>query len=251
MGAIGSATISVVIADDDPRILAPYAHRVARFAGMSVLGTAHNGLEAVRQVRRLHPTLVLMDVDMPLLNGAEATARILAERPGTSVVALSAHLELDFVLPMMRAGACGYLAKDLTADRLESSLRLAAGGQLPMAPAVTAALLRRAAPPPDNPGLSEAQIRILHMVGDGFTNSQIGRRGEIAGGTGKKDLHHAVHHTRDHNRTHAVTLAIKRGLIDINSRGEEGRAGKSRVRGSSAPGGPSSAAITPAGGRPG
>ena len=102
---------------------------LARQADMEVVGVADNGLDAVAKARELHPDIILMDVNMPVMNGAEATSRILAELPGTKILALSIQADDGFMSSMLQAGAVGYVLKGSNSEELFGIIRRTAGSR--------------------------------------------------------------------------------------------------------------------------
>ena len=136
--------MSVLVVDDQELVRAGFAAILAR-AGIDVVGEAADGVEATEQARALHPDVVLMDVRMPRLDGIEATRRILADRPDTKVVVLTTFDLDEYVYRAVRAGACGFLLKDIAPDDLVHAVHVAARGDALLAPALTRRLLTEAA----------------------------------------------------------------------------------------------------------
>lgn len=120
-------SVSVLIADDHAVLREGLARLIGGLDDLELVGTAADGLEAVELVRQLGPDVVLMDLDMPRLDGIEATRRIGVERPGTAVLVLTAFSDRRRILGALEAGACGYLLKDATSNEVAEGIRAAAG----------------------------------------------------------------------------------------------------------------------------
>jgi len=121
--------IKILIVDDHQIYREGLRAMLARQTDMEVVGEAENGLDAVSKARELQPDVILMDVNMPVLDGAEATSRILAEQPGMKILALSVQAEDGFMSSMLRAGAVGYILKGCDSGELYSIIRRTAGSR--------------------------------------------------------------------------------------------------------------------------
>jgi DNA-binding NarL/FixJ family response regulator len=188
---------------------------------ISVVGEAADGFEAVRQARLLEPDVVLMDVRMPRLDGLEATRRILAERSQTRVIVLTTFDLDEYVYAAMKAGASGFLLKDLRREQLIGAIRTAAAGDALLAPAVVRRLIERfcGQPPPAN-GLPEQmaeltarELEVLKLVARGLSNRQIGESLFLSEATVKTHLAHVYAKLGVRDRVQAVVLAYETGLV--------------------------------------
>jgi DNA-binding NarL/FixJ family response regulator len=121
--------IKILIVDDHQTYREGLKAMLARQADMEVVGEAEHGLDAVSKARELQPDVILMDVNMPVLDGAEATSRILAEQPGIKILALSVQAEDGFMSSMLRAGAAGYILKGCDSEELYGIIRRTAGSR--------------------------------------------------------------------------------------------------------------------------
>ncbi len=126
--------IRVLLADDHGVIRDGLDRLISALDGVELAGVAADGAEAVAQCARLEPDVVLMDLDMPVLDGIEATRRIAAAQPGTAVVVLTAFSDRPRIMGALEAGACGYLLKDVDADAVGEGIRAAARGESPLDP---------------------------------------------------------------------------------------------------------------------
>jgi DNA-binding NarL/FixJ family response regulator len=177
---------------------------------LEVVAEAADGQLAVELAREVLPDLVLMDLSMPVLNGAEATRRILADRPETKVVILTSFSERERVADALQAGAVGYLLKDSEPTQLVAALHAAADGHAPLDPRVARALLPGAAPaaePTPVVALSGRETEVLALVGQGLGNKQIGRSLGITERTVKVHLGNIFRRIGVRDRTSAALWA--------------------------------------------
>ncbi len=171
------AVIRVLLADDHGVIRDGLGRLIAGLDDVDLVGTASDGAEAVERARQLMPDVVLMDLDMPRLDGIEATRRILADRPGAAVLVLTAFSDRPRILGALEAGACGYLLKDVASDEVAEGIRAAARGESPLAPrAATAVLHARAQGRPPDPTLTAREAEVLELLGQGLPNKLIARQ---------------------------------------------------------------------------
>ncbi|MET1052807.1 MAG: response regulator transcription factor [Mycetocola sp.] len=212
--------IRVVVADDHPIVRSGIASLLSLADGIEVVGEAANGAEAIALAREHSPDLVLMDLRMPNpggedIDGAEATAQIIATVPGTRVLILTTYETDDHILGAIEAGASGYLLKAAPQDEIVAGVRSVVGGQTVLAPAIAAKLVDRmrqgAAPAP--PKLSARELEVLRLVSAGNSNPTIAATLFISEATVKTHLVHAFEKLGVSDRTRAVTLALELGLL--------------------------------------
>jgi DNA-binding NarL/FixJ family response regulator len=180
--------IRIVLADDQQLFVESLRTVIERSAeDIEVAGVARDGDEAVRLVAETRPDLVVMDVRMPVLDGVEATRRILAELPGTRIMMLTTFEDDEYVHEALELGAVGYLLKDIPPAELIAALRAVAGGAFLIAPSVARSLIKRAYPKGesgDEPawlrGMSRREREILELLVDGFSNKEIAAETSIA-----------------------------------------------------------------------
>jgi DNA-binding NarL/FixJ family response regulator len=202
--------IRVLLVDDHPVVRAGLRGMLAAEPGMQVVGEASSASEAVAAVRAHTPDVILMDLRMPSLDGTQATALVLAERPQCRVMILTTYDNDADILRAVEAGAIGYLLKDATRDELVHAVRMAAEGGTPLAPSVAAKLVSRLrAPTP----LSPREIEVLRLVAVGSTNAEIGRALYISEATVKTHLLRVFGKLGVSDRTAAVTAALDRGIL--------------------------------------
>jgi NarL family two-component system response regulator LiaR len=217
--------IRVLIADDHAVVRQGLRTFLALQDDMEVVADAADGEEAVRAAREHAPDIVLMDLVMPNMDGVEATRRIAAERPATRVIALTSFLEDDKVLPAVRAGAAGYLLKDVGPPELVRAIRTVHGGEALLHPAVAARVLEEvAAPAPapapaltpaaprGAPGLTPREREVLALVARGLANKRIAQELGIAEKTVKIHVSRILHKLGVADRTQAALYAVREGL---------------------------------------
>ncbi len=193
--------IRVVLCDDHGVVLAGLERLLATFDGIEVVATAADGAAAIAAVSLHRPDVVLMDLQMPNLDGVEATTRIMDEAPETRVVIFTSFSDRPRITSALAAGAIGYQLKDATPSEIESAIRAAARGEAPLAPKVALTLVK--APDPQV-SLSDRESEILALVAAGMSNKSIGRRLGIAEATVKAHLTSIFRATGSENRTQAA-----------------------------------------------
>ena len=207
-----AAAIRVLVVDDHPVVRSGLVALLVVETDLVVVGEAANGAEALTYVCSLGPDVVLMDLRMPGMDGADATARIVAERPATRVLVLTTFDTDDDILRAVEAGASGYLLKDAHRDELVAAIRSAARGETVLAPPVAARLLgRMRTGTPDL--LTPRELQVLAAVGRGLSNPDIGRELFIGEATVKTHLVRVFQKLGVDDRTRAVTVAIERGIL--------------------------------------
>lgn len=212
-----AAAITVLVCDDHPIVRQGLCTFLASCDGLEAVAEAGDGAEAVRKARHLEPTVVLMDLLLPgELDGIAATERILAERPATRVLVLTSYTGDDRVLPAVRAGAVGYLLKDVEPAQLEAAVRAAHRGESVLASQVTGAVLAAARPDPALPGLADLTARerdVLALLGEGLTNRLIARRLGVTEKTVKTHVSHVLGKLGVADRTQAALVAAREGVV--------------------------------------
>jgi DNA-binding NarL/FixJ family response regulator len=206
-------TIRIVIADD---------HKVVRQGlrlflhvdpELTIVGEASNGVEALALARALRPDVVLMDVLMPVMDGIAATEAIRREMPDIEVLALTSVLEDSAVVEMMRAGAIGYLLKDVDGDELCKAIHAAAAGKVQLAPEAAALLLRELRTADHGEPLTGRETEVLRLLGQGQSNREIARSLHLKEETVKTHVSKILSKIGVRSRTQAAIYAIRSGLL--------------------------------------
>jgi DNA-binding NarL/FixJ family response regulator len=213
--------VTTVLLADDQALVRSGFRLLLELAGFEVVGEAADGLEAVELVRALRPDVVLMDIRMPRLDGIEATRRIgLAGVPSRVLVLTTFDLD-EHVYDALRAGASGFLLKDVERDRLVAAVRTVAAGEALFAPSVLDRLVRRyverppagAGRPEQLAGLSDRELEVLRLVGRGLSNGEIAEQLVISLATVKTHVRHILQKLGLRDRVQAVVLAHESGLV--------------------------------------
>ena len=214
----GSAT-RVLVVDDQELVRAGFRMILER-AGLDVVAEAADGVDAVRLAAELAPDLVLMDVRMPRMDGIEATRRIIADRPEARVVALTTFDLDEYVYEAVRAGASGFLLKDISPADLVHAVRVVARGDAMLAPALTRRLLDRyvARPLPGSKperlaGATDREVDVLRLVAHGRTNAEIGADLFLSEATVKTYVSRLLTKLDLRDRVQLTILAYQCGLV--------------------------------------
>jgi DNA-binding NarL/FixJ family response regulator len=215
--------IRVVLADDQPLVRTGLSMVIAEIPDMEVAGEAGDGAEAVRLSRDLAPDVVVMDIRMPGMDGIQAT-RLITAGPGTArVVVLTTFDQDDHVYGALRAGASGFLVKDMALPDILAAIRVVAAGDALIAPSVTRRLIaefaRRPgpdpAPTPPRPldGITEREREVLTLVATGLSNAEIAARLMISVATVKAYVTRLLAKLDARDRVHLVIIAYEAGLV--------------------------------------
>jgi len=212
--------ISVLIADDQALVRAGFRSILESQPGISVVGEARDGHDAVDLARRRRPDVVLMDIQMPNLDGLEATRRILAESGDTAVLMLTTFDLNEYVYEALRAGASGFLLKDVPPEQLAAGIRVVAQGEALLAPSITKRLIQEfanAAPVPAAPpkGLDELTAReheVFKLVARGLSNAEIAAELIVSETTVKTHVARVLMKLGLRDRVQAVVLAYESGV---------------------------------------
>jgi DNA-binding NarL/FixJ family response regulator len=210
----------VLIADDQALVRAGF-RKLLESAGIDVVGEASDGREAVDEARRLRPSVVLMDIRMPRLDGIEATRRLVADGERVRVLILTTFGLDDYVYDALRAGASGFMLKDAPPEELLAAIEVVARGDALIAPSVTRAvieeLVRRSPgdrpPPPVLDELTDREREVLELLARGMSNAEIADRLVVSAGTVKTHVAHVLAKLGLRDRVQAVILAYEAGVI--------------------------------------
>jgi DNA-binding NarL/FixJ family response regulator len=217
-------SIRVLVADDQSMVRAGFRMLLSDEEGIEVVAEASNGIEAVAKAARFHPTVVLMDIRMPELDGLEATRRILAADPAARILILSTF-DLDaYIYEALSAGASGFVLKDDPPEQLIAAVRTVAAGDALLSPAVTRRVIEqftrasRPAPPKEVDELTAREREILRLIAAGLSNAEIGRALFISDTTVKTHVTHILQKLNLRDRVQAVVLAYQTGLFEGDAR---------------------------------
>jgi DNA-binding NarL/FixJ family response regulator len=204
--------IRVLLADDHGVIRDGLGGLIEGLDDVELVGTAADGAEAVERARELRPDVILMDLDMPKLDGIEATRRIVAEQPKAAVLVLTAFSDRPRILGALEAGACGYLLKDVASEEVAEGIRAAARGESPLDPRAARTVLSARSEPDPLAALSQREREVLDALVEGLPNKLIARRLEISEKTVKSHLTRIFRELGVTDRTQAALWAERHGL---------------------------------------
>lgn len=204
--------IRVLLADDHGVIRDGLGRLISALEDVELVGVAADGAEAVEQCRVTSPDVVLMDLDMPVLDGIEATRQVLAERPQTAVLVLTSFSDRPRIMGALEAGACGYLLKDVDAEEVAAGIRAAARGESPLDPRAARTILEARSAPDPLAGLSQREREVLGLLVEGLSNKLIARRLEISEKTVKSHLTRIFRELGVTDRTQAALWAERHNL---------------------------------------
>lgn len=212
---------------DDHALFLEGLQNLLRANDMEVVGVAHDGLEAIERAQRLQPDVILMDIHLPECDGIEATRQIKARLPHVQIVMLTMSADDAHLFEAIKAGATGYLLKNLDVDQFFALLNGLERGEAPMPRDLATKILRefahRAQAPttseaePALDGLTERQLEVLKLIAQGWTNKQVADQLFITERTVKYHLQEILQKLHLRNRTQAVAYAVRTGLIDTET----------------------------------
>jgi DNA-binding NarL/FixJ family response regulator len=213
-------TIRVLVADDQSMVRAGFRLLLSNEQDIEVVAEARDGLEAVDKAARYRPTVVLMDIRMPELDGLEATRRILATDDTARILILTTFDLDEYVYEALRAGASGFVLKDDPPEQLLAAIRTVAGGDALLSPGVTKRVIKqftripRPVPPKELDDLTAREQEILRLIATGLSNAEIGEQLYISETTVKTHVTHILQKLGLRDRVQAVVLAYQTGLFE-------------------------------------
>jgi DNA-binding NarL/FixJ family response regulator len=212
----------VLIADDQALVRSGFRMILEARDDLEVVGEAENGVRAIELARELEPDVVLMDVRMPVMDGVEATRRLLESGSSARVIILTTFDLDEYVLEALRAGASGFLLKDVQPAQLAEAIRVVASGEALLAPSITRRLLDRFAatieaserkPPAELDSLTPRELEILRLIAGGLSNAEIAAKLVVGETTVKTHVSSVLRKLHLRDRVQAVVLAYEAGLV--------------------------------------
>ena len=213
-------TIRVLVADDQSMVRAGFRMLLAGEEDIEVVAEASNGLEAVDKTARFNPSVILMDIRMPELDGLQATRRILASDGDARILILTTFDLDEYVYEALRAGASGFVLKDDSPEQLIGAIRTVAAGDALLSPTITKRVIQkfarmpRPAPPKELDELSEREQEVFRLIARGLSNAEIGKELYISETTVKTHVTHILQKLDLRDRVQVVVLAYQSGLLE-------------------------------------
>ncbi len=215
--------IRLLLADDHAVVRSGLRMLLQAQPDMVIIGEAETGQEAVQRTVELAPDVVLMDIEMPGMNGIEATRRIKAEAPATAVLALTMYEDDQYFFEMLRAGASGYVPKRAAPDELVSAIRAAGRGEVFLYPSLAGRLVKdylQRGPAGEseaqNDDLTPREQEVLTLIAEGYSNNEIADRLVISAKTVDRHRENIMRKLNLHNRVELVKYALRKGLIALD-----------------------------------
>ncbi|OIJ88253.1 response regulator [Streptomyces colonosanans] len=227
-GTADAEPIRVLIADDQPLVRRGLALILTPDPAFEVVGEAEDGEQAVTLAHRLRPDVVVMDIRMPVLDGVAATGRLARELPDCRVLALSTFDMDEYVVAALRAGACGFLPKDISPEELVTAVRVVHTGEAAVAPRLMTRLISayvRAPQRPDPPSahtdlLTPRELEVWRLMATGLDNTEIATTMDISVSTVKNHITSVFGKLGVRDRAQAVIAAYETGLVEVGQRGQ-------------------------------
>jgi len=217
-----SEAIRLLLADDHAVVRSGLRLLLEAQPDLVIVGEAENGEEAIRRTAELQPDVVLMDIEMPGMNGIEAARRIKAQSPGASVLALTMYEDDQYFFEMLRAGASGYVPKRAAPDELASAIRAVSRGEVFIHPSLAGRLVqdylqRRDVEVQEQAAgdLTPREQEVLTLIAQGLSNNEIADQLVISAKTVDRHRENIMRKLNLHNRVDLVKYALRKGLIDL------------------------------------
>lgn len=204
-------SISILIVDDHPIVCEGISAILERHAGFSVAGMAYSGREAVEMVATVEPDIILMDLNMPEMDGVEAIHLIHDVNPQAAILILTTYSGDADIVRGLKAGARGYMLKDSEAEDLILAIEAIADGQMCIQPEIAATLAEHVA----DKELTEREVEVLQLIAHGLSNQTIAESLYISTGTVKTHVNSILSKLDANDRTHASIVGIRRGIIRL------------------------------------
>lgn len=212
---MGEKSVRVMIVDDHAVVRSGLSAFIMAYDDLEFVGEAGGGAEAVERCLQFDPDVVLMDLVMPEVDGAEATRRIRETCPAVQIIALTSYKEEELVQAALKAGAISYLLKNVTAAELAQAIRAAHAGRSTLAPEAARVLIKAATRPDEvDTGLTERELDVLKLMVDGLTNPDIATKLFVSRSTVKFHVSNILMKLGASSRTEAVSMALHSRLVD-------------------------------------
>jgi NarL family two-component system response regulator LiaR len=207
--------IRVMLVDDHDMVRRGLAAFLMAKPDLQLVGEARDGQEALQLCGQIQPDVILMDLVMPELDGAEATKAIRERYPAVQIIALTSFQEKDLIRDVLEAGAIGFLLKNVTVDELAAAIRAAHTGQSTLAPEAIQALLQPPSSEPQKPDydLTEREMEVLVLLVEGLNNREIGERLFVSRATAKAHVSHILDKMGVSNRAEAIAVALREQIV--------------------------------------
>lgn len=216
--------IRVLVVDDHPVVRRGIRSLLAEEEGFEVVGEAANGKEALEQVEKSHPDVILMDLVMPEMNGVEAIQRITASYPEARILVMTSFAADDKVFPSIKAGALGYLLKDSDPEDLLRMIRQVYRGELSIHPSIARKVIQELNRPTQEPltpsPLTEREVEILQLLAQGVENKEIARRLVLREATVRTHVSNILSKLHLANRVQATLYALRKGIASLDNQSE-------------------------------
>ena len=222
-------SIRVLVVDDQSMVRAGFRMLLSGEQDIEVVAEANNGLEAVDKAARFQPTVVLMDIRMPELDGLQATRRILAADDAARILILTTFDLDEYVYEALRAGASGFVLKDDPPEQLIAAIRTVAAGDALLSPTITKRVIKQfariplPAPPKEFDELTAREQEVFRLIANGLSNTEIAQELYISDTTVKTHVTHILQKLNLRDRVQAVVLAYQAGLFEPDARGRAAR----------------------------
>jgi DNA-binding NarL/FixJ family response regulator len=216
-------SIRVLVADDQPMVRAGFRMLLADEEDIDVVAEAGSGLEAVQEAARVRPTVVLMDIRMPRLDGLEATRRILAADEAARILILTTFDLDEYIYEALRAGASGFVLKDDPPEQLIAAIRTVAAGDALLSPAITKRVIKQftrvphPAPPKEFGELTAREQEVFRLIARGLSNAEIGQQLYIGETTVKTHMTHILQKFNLRDRVQLIVLAYQTGISEAGA----------------------------------
>lgn len=205
--------IRIMLVDDHAVVRSGLSAFLSVNPDLELVGEAENGEQAVVRANALKPDVILMDLMMPVMDGVAATMAIKKQNPGIQIIALTSFQEDELVQSALKAGAIGYLMKNVTARELAAAIKSARGGKMTLSPEAAQALVRASQQAEETEVLTDREREVLKLMVDGLNNAEIAERLVVSLSTVKYHISNILMKLGVDNRVAAVTMALQKKLV--------------------------------------